>query len=163
MDFFDQKYRTEAERKDSEFGICDDGRQAYTTLDNPKEWGARVMNPKAKTIQFVPIDHHIEAHDEHNNEYSLCDGMLYVPDHSYIAFVELKEGDKSWIPKAQRQLASTLDLFAAHHDPKVWTKREAYAANRRFPKFATSHKQEMQDFRNRYKFRLFFQRDILIQ
>ena len=64
IDFFDSKYLTEPVRTDSQFGICDNGRLAYTTTqgDNAK-WMAVVSNEDQKTLQFVECTHYCTAHN----------------------------------------------------------------------------------------------------
>ena len=161
IDFFASAYITESARTDALFGICDDTHLAYSTISgNPDEWGAIVSNPKNMMTQFVPIDHNIIVHDDNGNEISQCDGMLYTQGKEWIAFVELKDVRKGWKRKPYEQLESTISLFLDNHDYRIFTKRYAYAVNKRHPHFAFSHKDEMQHFYQQYKFRLLYQRNI---
>lgn len=164
IDFFDSKYLTEPARTDSQFGICDNGRLAYTTTqgDNAK-WMAVVSNEDQKTLQFVAVDHNIVVYNAKGEEFSQCDGMLYAEGNLWLAFVELKEVRTSWKKKPYEQLESTVRLFLSNHDYKLFSKRFAYAVNRKHPHFAHSKKDEMQTFHNKYKFRLLYQRDIDIK
>ena len=165
IDFFDSKYLTEPAQANRLFGVCDNGSLAYTiTSGEPTKWIAVVTNDRQKTMQFVPIDHNIVVHNKKGEEISQCDGMLYDKDYSWIAFVELKEVRKLKKKKPYEQLESTVKLFLANHDYKLFGNRYAYVANRkqRSP-FAYSYKDEMQTFRNRYRFRLLYQRDINVK
>ena len=162
IDFFDSKYLTEPARADSQFGICDNGRLAYTTTQgDTAKWIAVVSNEDQRTLQFVPVDHNIVVYNAKGEEMSQCDGMLYAEGNLWLVFVELK--DKTRLRyKPYEQLESTIQLFLANHDYKLFSKRFAYAVNRKHPQFAHSRKDEMQTFYNRYKFRLLFQRNIVV-
>lgn len=65
---------------------------------------------------------------------SLCDGMLFHGQ-EWLAFVELKVKKDDWIQHGIDQLASTIKLFCENHDYKAFRHREAYAANRKSPRF----------------------------
>ena len=148
INFFDSKYLTEPARTDSEFGICDNGRLAFTTKQgDPVKWIALVSNEKQNTLQFVPVDHNIVVYNIKGEEISQCDGMLYAEGNLWLAFVELK--DKTRLRhKPYEQLESTIQLFLANHDYKLFRKRFVYAVNRNSLK---------------YKFRLLYQRDIVVK
>ena len=163
INFFDSKYLTEPARTDSEFGICDNGRLAFTTKQgDPVKWIALVSNEKQNTLQFVPVDHNIVVYNIKGEEISQCDGMLYAEGNLWLAFVELK--DKTRLRhKPYEQLESTIQLFLANHDYKLFRKRFVYAVNRKHPQFAHSRKDEMQTFHDKYKFRLLYQRDIVVK
>ena len=163
INFFDSKYLTEPARTDSEFGICDNGRLAFTTTQgDPVKWIALVSNEKQNTLQFVPVDHNIVVYNFKGEEISQCDGMLYAEGNLWLAFVELK--DKTRLRhKPYEQLESTIQLFLANHDYKLFRKRFVYAVNRKHPQFAHSRKDEMQIFHDKYKFRLLYQRDIVVK
>ena len=164
INFFDNAYLTEQARTDSLFGICDAGSLAYTTNEGEEaNWVAVVANDDNRRLQFVPVDHNIIVKDDDGNERSQCEGMLYSVDNTWLIFVELKEVRKGWHNKPLEQLESTIQLFLQNHDYTLYPKRFAYAINRKHPNFAYSHKEEMQTFHNRYKFRLLFQRIINIK
>ena len=164
IDFFDSKYLTESARTDSQFGICDNGRLAYTTPQgDPAKWIAVVSNEDQRTLQFVPVDHNIVVYNAKGEEISQCDGMLYAEGNLWLAFVVLKEVRTGWKKKPYEQLESTIQLFLANHNYRLFSKRFAYAVNRKHPHFAHSKKDEMQTFYNRYKFRLLFQRNIVVK
>lgn len=164
IDFFDSKYFTEPILTVSQFGICDNERLAYTTTQGDSaKWVAVVSNKEQKTLQFVPVDHNVVVYNSRGEEISQCDGMLYTADNMWLAFIELKEVRTGWKKKPYEQLESTIQLFLTHHDYKFFRKRFAYAVNRKHPHFAHSNKDIMQTFYNRYKFRLLFQRDIVVK
>ena len=153
IDFFSDQYLTEAPRTDTVFGIIDDGIRAFTTINDPTQWMATVSNSNNSVLQFVPVDHNIIVTDADGNEQSMCDGMLHA-DNRWLAFIELKDQLKGWIPDAIDQLMSTIDTFCKYHNPGLFQHRRAYACNRHRPRFASSHKSAMQHFYNQTGFRL---------
>ena len=54
VNFFEDKYIKEDYRNDSEFGLCDDGKIAYSDSSNNINWIATVANTKNKDILFIP-------------------------------------------------------------------------------------------------------------
>ena len=163
VDFFDPQYVKEPPRTDPEFGICDKDGISFTLTDgDPDKWVAVVHNETQAECQYVPVDHNIVVRNKRGEERSMCDGMLYKTDLSWLSFIELKEVRKGWKSKPLEQLESTVQVFLASHDPNSFGHRFAYAVNRRHPRFAYSRKEEMQTFRNKYGFSLLFQRDIIV-
>lgn len=156
INFFDKAYLTEAARSDQEFGIYDPGnaQPALTTLD-PQLFQAKVNNPTAKTIQFVPIDHNLDIHRTNGDLESTCDGMLYEGT-SYLAFVEIKDKESSWASEAVEQLRKTISIFVENHNKDDFKRRFAYAANIKHPFFHKSFKEVMQQFASETKFVLRF-------
>ena len=65
-----------------------------------------------------------------------------------------------WMRDARNQLESTIEAFRANHDESLFRYRFAYAANRKHPHFQFSQKETMQRFRNKFNFRLLFQKNI---
>lgn len=168
VDFFAEANHQEKPRCDTLFGINDGVEEgdlkgcAYTTTDGePTSWNAVVENKNAKEVCFLPLDHNIVIHPKPDETYSLCDGMLYHG--SWVAFVELKVKKADWISENIAQLRSTIELFLANHDVKNYKYRFAYAANRKFPRFNTSHKREMQEFHQKTGFRLLIQNRITVK
>lgn len=163
FNFFDKKFRQEAARTDSEFGIVDPGqsRPAFTTLDKGL-FQARVFNQNGNPVQFVAIDHNMGIKRTNGNDESTCDGMLYV-DKRYLAFVELKDEMSGWISDAVGQLGNTINIFAANHYITDFGIRLAFAANKQHPNFAYSHKEMMQQFKNDTKFVLRVQNHIVVR
>ncbi len=160
IDFFAADIFREEPRTDNIFGINDAIQEgdhngmAYTTTDTDNKWNATVKNENYRPVTFEPLDHNIDVKDENNNQYSLCDGMLYTDNNDDLIFVELKDQDKDWISKDIMQLESTIKLFTANHDYKDWKRRSAFAANSKHPQFKFSHRTEMQEFKNATHFSL---------
>lgn len=109
----------------------------------------------------MPVDHNMNIRKSNGDLESTCDGMILYDDRKSIAFVELKDvrtgGAKA---DAKRQLKNTIVIFLSNHDYKFFNRRFAYIANKRHPHFNFSNKMEMQDFNNKYHFRLLPQTDI---
>ena len=153
INYFHSSYKKENPRKDTQFGVGDNGQLAFTTLVE-SEMIAHVSNVFARMVQFTPIDHNVIVYDGKGNECSQCDGMLYVDETKELVFVELKTKDKSWIPDAIAQLESTISHFASQHVVSDFKHRSAYAANNQHPHFHFSMKEECAAFRARTQFRL---------
>ena len=168
VDFFAEEYQKEAPRRDSFFGINDgieegdnEGYAYTTTTGDASVWNAVVINDGTSEVRFLPLDHNLVIHPLPDETFSLCDGMLYHD--AWMAFVELKVKKGAWISEAIAQLKSTIDLFVHNHDTRSYKRRIAYAANRKFPRFAVSHKQEMLEFHQKTGFRLLIQNTIEVK
>lgn len=81
INFFSPQYCTESARNDSDFGLSDDNRFAFTTADESLTI-AKVSNPANVVVQFVPVDHNIIVKDTLGNDVSMCDAMIFTPDKS---------------------------------------------------------------------------------
>ena len=139
IDFFSKEYYRESARRDMRFGIVDPmdrgsdetKKRAFTTTENEENWHASVENKSGKNLIFMPIDHNISFPPRT----SLCDGMLYNRSEGLLVFIELKTRRKQWIPKAIKQLESTIELFSTNYDKEQYlnefTDRRAYAANKK--------------------------------
>ena len=160
INFFDRAYLKESARTDLEFGIYDPGnaQPALTTTD-PQLCQAKVKNPMAKTLQFVPIDYNFDIRRANGELESTCDGMLYEGT-SYLAFVELKDKESSWASEAVEQLRTTISIFVENHNKEAFKRRFAYAVNTKHPNFHKSFKEVMQQFTSETKFVLRFQTDV---
>ena len=168
VDFFAEENQKEQPRRNALFGINDGIEEgdkegyAYTTTEGePSAWNAVAMNRHALKVRFLPLDHNIVIHTTPDETYSLCDGMLYHA--SWVSFVELKVKKAAWISENIAQLRSTIELFKANHDVNNFKYRFAYAANRKFPRFSTSHKRDMQEFHQKTGFRLLIQNTIEVK
>lgn len=161
VNFFEDKYIKEDYRKDIEFGLCDDGKIAYSDTSNNINWIATVANKENKDILFTPVDHNIIV-KVNGNELSLCDGMMTTKKGDMIIFVELKTGQKTWIQEAIEQLKSTIILFKKNHPINIYSIKNAYAVNKRHPSFPFSKKNDMLEFKNKTGFRLLIQANINI-
>lgn len=126
----------------------DEGGMAYLVAADFADSNAIVSNTTGAPLTFEPLDHNIVLHPTKDTTYSLCDCMLY--NQEQLCFIELKAKGKEWLTDAVNQLSSTIDLFQGNHDMGAYSRRTAYAANKRHPQFHFSQKELMQTFRNRY-------------
>jgi hypothetical protein len=154
MNFFDAAFPTPISA--SEFGLCDNGAEgrAYTDCANSASWIATVNNPGADEWMFTAIDKGVIADGTCVGK-SRCDGMLTRSGQTLI-LVELKDHLKQWLPHAIQQLQDTITLFRATH-PAEWvafTKKRAYACNKRFPQFKFAQHEAMLHFFQKHRVRL---------
>ena len=157
MDFFNPIYRKEPPRKDSLFGIVDkldEGFARTSKEEPPKEWVAVVVNDTKAMLQFVPVDKNITVGKERGAERSMCDGMLYKTDKSWLAFIEMKDRTKKDVGSAMDQLVSTIELFLKTRSSKKVGTKYAYVANRRHPDFSRGMGETKQRFYNQCGFHL---------
>ncbi|WP_440134158.1 hypothetical protein [Chitinophaga sancti] len=152
----------ESPRTDSEFGICDEGnaRKAYSDVNYPEKWMAKVENPSNLETTFTAIDYCIELKRPDGSMDNRCDGMLTYSDN--IIFIELKDQQARWISHAVDQLETTIQYYIAHHDINKFKHKRAYAANRAHPKFQRSTLELSQKFFSKYRIRLIIQANIKI-
>lgn len=164
INFFDKKWVKEPARTDRLFGVNDgnahaqsnDEKMARTTIEgDSQKWNALVINDHAVKLQFIPIDHNLDGG-------GLCDGLLYSENQDNLIFIELKTGKKNWITEGIKQLEKSISLFTANHDIKQFKQVNAYLCNNHHPNFQTSHREEMQMFRNKNKVRLYIERKIVV-
>lgn len=141
------------------FGIQDECPACITLKGEQSKWNAVVDNSQGYELAFVPLDHNIVIHPTPETTYSLCDCMLYHEGH-WLTLVELKNQAKGWIEDAIGQLKSTIEIIKNNPKVATFSHREAYAANLRFPKFYSSKKSRMNEFRNETKFRLIIANEI---
>lgn len=152
IDFFDNSLKVGKVHRDNCFGICDDGKMAFTIIDGLHKWNACIKNNDNLSVHFLPIDHRVEAYSE-KGAISLCDGMLFV-DEWWLAFVEVKTSPKDWISKAVQQLISTIKLYLTCHPDRIFKYKEAYASNTRHPQYHYSERETMARFRKETGFKL---------
>jgi len=77
VDFFKTTCK-EPELTHRQFGVCDDedGKKAYTNIDNTTKWIATVNNETEKAIEFIAIDNCIPIlKTDTEDQESSCDGM----------------------------------------------------------------------------------------
>src|SRR5947209_8313519 len=107
---------SEAPRKDTRFGICDDqdSTKAYTDTANSDKWIAVVRNENSEEVIFTAIDNCTSVLKAGTNQReSTCDGMLTFRNRLYL--VELKDQNqrtRRWIDEALGQLENTIKLIA---------------------------------------------------
>lgn len=165
VDFFESDCK-ESSRKDKLFGICDDqnGKKAYTDIDDSTKWIAKVINANEIDISFTPIDNCIIILKEGTKKKeSSCDGMLTFAQSLYL--VELKkQGPGGWITDAKGQLENTIKLISENHDLSKFQHKKAFACNRRHPSFTVINTAERKAFFERTKgFRIDVQAEIVIK
>ena len=163
MDFFDIDCQ-EPVINESLFGLCDDesGLKAYTNTDDQTKWIATVKNDNNKDLIFTAIDKCV-INDGEEPDRDRCDGMLISADNEHLFFVELKnQGSKGWLPKAKKQLKSTIQFFIEHHDVTVYKHKKVFACNKKDRHFQVVSQEENLLFYNTYGFRIDVQADIII-
>ena len=149
---------------EARFGICDpqNGGQAFVDFINEENWVAIVENRTGQPVNFTAEDSCVEIRRDDGTMDFRCDAMLTGA--GYIIFIELKDQKDNWINHAVNdQLQTTIDHFKHNHDINQYTKRLAYACNKRHPKFQYSNMEMMNDFRNRNKVRLIIANEIILK
>jgi hypothetical protein len=133
------------------FGLCDDPppakNPAYIDENNGSKWIAVVVNEYRYDITFTAIDNCIKIIREDRKPAKRCNGVLSY--NSTITFVELKERGavgNEWVEDGEKQLRSTLSYFEKEDLAKNFTKKKAYIANNRHPKFKDSQTRRMNQF-----------------
>jgi hypothetical protein len=157
VNFFDLNCQEEP-RTEAEFGIKD-GDIAYTTLEDPETWIAKVHNQSDLPITLTAIDGCVILGGELEGV-RRCDCMLTTPDHLYL--IELKDENKGWKSGAIAQLVSTIKLFIETHGKGNYKHRKAFACNRQFRRFQeVEHELNLRVFRE-YGFRIDAQATIVV-
>lgn len=165
VDFFNNNC-TEPERKDKQYGICDDqdGNMAYSSLSTEEEWIAIIKNDNETEISFTPIDNCIIIlKDGTKDKESTCDGMLTFKNSLYL--LELKNrATGGWIGEAKDQLENTIGLISKNHDLKDIKYKKAFACNKKHPSFTVIEAAERKSFFERTGgFRFDAQAEIVIK
>lgn len=146
------------------FGICDGENESPAFVDQEHEdsWVAIVNNETDDPLIFTAIDHCVDFPRSKEEMDNRCDAILRGSNH--LIFIELKDQRADWIQKAvNSQLQTTIDYFKENHDLTKFQKRKAYVCNRAHPQFKFSHKELMQNFRNRNGIRLYIENRIVIK
>jgi hypothetical protein len=165
VNFFDAKYQ-EAPRRDSHFGLCDDGNNtpAYTDTADSAKWIAKVINNGRVSITFTPVDNKIIiCKPGTSDKERTCDGMLTFTDSLYLA--ELKKERAAWITEAKEQLENTIRLLYEYNERDMASFRikKAYVCNKKHPCFSIINNAEQKDFFRKTKFRIDIQAEIKIK
>ena len=160
MNFLDNEYREPA-RNNPLFGLCDnqDGEKAFSNIDTPEKWIARVKNDRELDVVFTPVDKCIIKDHEYEGR-GRCDGLLTTTEHLY--FVELKNQAKAWIPDAIKQLESTIDFFKENHNIDDFKHKKAFACNKQRSRFQEIDNEQNLSFFRKHKVRLDIQAEILV-
>lgn len=164
VDFFKTTCK-EQELTHQQFGICDDedGKKAYTNIDNANKWIATVNNKTKKEIEFTAIDNCITILKAGSKDKeSSCDGMLIFENSIFL--VELKnQGTGGWLPKAISQLKNTIRLLSLNNSLDEFRYKKAYACNRKHPNFQVIDVEKKRMFYNETGFRIDAQAKIVIK
>lgn len=164
VDFFKTNCKEEIQSVEL-FGLCDDqnGKKAYSDIDNTENWIATIKNSNAKEIIFTPIDNCITIFKKGTKDKeSTCDGMLTFQDSLYL--VELKERiTGGWVSEAINQLKNTIMLISANHDLTMFKYKKAFGCNKKHPHFTTIDNELSKKFFNESNgFRIDVQSEIVI-
>lgn len=160
MNFFDNNCQ-EPPRDEELFGICDDqdGKKAYTNIDDDAKWVATVINKKRVKLVFTAIDACVIKSNEQEGR-GRCDGMLTSDEH--IFFVELKDQGASWKTLALHQLESTIQFFLEKNSLTKYRHKKAFACNKRRPRFQEIDQEEQMRWFRTYGVRLDVQAEVII-
>ena len=160
MDFFKPDCQS-GPFNQAQFGLCDDqnATRAYVDTATPEKWVATVDNPSRLAVTFTAIDKCV-VQDAALPGQSRCDGMLTTPNLLYL--VELKDQKSDWQQRAIGQLASTIELLAAHHDLQAFRHKKAFACNKRHKVFVPLDSEFKLRFFRKYGFRIDLQATVLV-
>jgi len=118
------------------FGICD-GENTYPAFLNfdalVEKWIAEVENEEEIEVIFTAIDNCIDILDENGETQSRCDAMMRYAEN--LIFIELKEVRTDWIKGGIGQLKETILYFKANQRVDAYSKKRAFLANRKHPRF----------------------------
>jgi hypothetical protein len=165
VDFFKSDcQKTTSEKK---FGLYDaeDKTPAKIKLIEEDTWNATVMNNGGKAILFTAIDYCIDVLRENGEMASRCDCMLSYD--STLLLVELKNKRDSWQAEGLGQIEN-IALRMLVEIPEYYysfRKRKAVVANRKnqFPAFHESNAEQRQYFSSKFKLRIQFEAEIIIE
>jgi hypothetical protein len=158
---FLENYCKEPGRNDTLFGLCDDqdGKKAYSSIDKPENWIAKVKNDNSLDLTFTPVDKCLIKDYEYPGR-GRCDGLLTSFEHLY--FIELKNEGKGWITGAIEQLESTIEFFKESHDINQFRHKKAFACNKQHRHFQEIDNEFNKAFRRKHEVRIDIQAEIII-
>ena len=149
------------------FGLYDedDKSPAMIKLIDEPTWNATVINSNSKTILFTAIDNCIDVFKDNGELDSRCDCMLSYD--TTLLLIELKNKRGSWQSEGLGQIENIAKKMSAEL-PGFYSgfrKRKAIVANRRnkFPSFHESNTEQRQYFSSKYKMRIQFDSEIIIE
>lgn len=165
IDFFKAVCKkTTSEKK---FGLYDaeDKTPAKIKLTDESIWNATIINNGSETICFTAIDNCIDVLRENGEMDSRCDCMLTY--NSTLLFVELKNKRDSWQAEGLSQIENIAKIMIYEIPIHYYSfkKRKAIVANRKnqFPAFHNSNAEQRQYFSSKYKMRIQFEAEIIIE
>lgn len=164
IDFFNAVCQeTTSEKK---FGLYDaeDKTPAKIKLTDELTWNATVLNHNSKTIYFTAIDNCINMFRENGEMDSRCDCMLSY--NSTLLLVELKNKRDTWQAEGLSQIENVAKRMIKEIPDYYYSfrKRKAIVANKKnqFPAFNSSNAEQRQIFSSKYKMKIQFLAEILI-
>ncbi len=165
VDFFKADcQKTTSEKK---FGLydADDKTPATIKLTEENTWNATVINNGEKIILFTAIDNCIDVFKDNGEMDSRCDCMICYD--STLLLVELKNKRESWQAEGLGQIENIAQRMLAEIPNHYYSfkKRKAVIANRKhqFPIFHESNAEQRQYFSSKYKMRIQFDAEIIIE
>ncbi len=165
IDFFKAVcQKTTSEKK---FGLYDaeDKTPVKIKLTDEHTWNATIINNGGKPISFIAIDNCIDVFRENGEMDNRCDCMLSY--NSTLLFIELKNKRESWQAEGLSQIENIakkmIDEIPRHYNS--FKKRKAIVANRKnqFPAFHASNAEQRQYFSSKYKMKIQFDAEIIIE
>ncbi|MCF8425207.1 MAG: hypothetical protein K9H61_07245 [Bacteroidia bacterium] len=165
VDFF--KATCQIETKEKKFGLFDAEDKTPTKIKLTEEntWNATVENNSGKSVLFTAIDYCIDVLRENGEMDSRCDCMLTYD--STLLLIELKNKRDTWQAEGLDQIENIakiiIDEIPNHY--YSFKKRKAIVANRKhqFPSFYDSNVEQRQYFNSKYKMRIQFEAEIIIE
>ncbi|MBX7154236.1 MAG: hypothetical protein K1X91_04690 [Bacteriodetes bacterium] len=149
------------------FGLYDaeDSTPATITITNEATWNATVINKGRRLILFTAIDNCVDVLRKNGEMDSRCDCMLTYD--SVLLLVELKNKRDSWQSEGLAQIENIAKRMIEEYNDYYYgfNKRKAVVANRknRFPAFQENNTEQRQYFHSRYKMRIHFDAEIIIE
>lgn len=167
IDFFSEQWHSERSAA-ALLLIFDEGGEgdmARMTDDNSvQRTSVALYNDNHKIIWFLPVDHNVEIKKENStDDESVCDYIFTVNDIEQIVFGEIKNRKKQWINDGISQLGNTIEIFKSNHDILQWNSRRAFVSNRFFPHHRQCTITREEQFRDKYKVRLYVQNSIVVE
>ncbi len=161
--------KTDCQKRISEkkFGLYDeeDKTPAKIIETDEQTWNAIVINKESKTILFTAIDNCIDIFRKNGEMDSRCDCMLTYD--STLLLVELKNKRDSWQTEGLAQIENIAQRMISENSDYYYSfkKRKAVVANRKnqFPSFHESNAEQRQYFSSKYKMRIQFDAEIIIE
>ena len=165
VDFF--KANCQTATRERKFGLHDaeDTSPVKIKLAEEPSWNATVLNNGGKTVLFTAIDNCIDLFRENGEMDNRCDCMLTYD--KTLLLVELKNKKDSWQAEGLAQIENIVKRMVDEIPNNYfgYRRRKAIVANRRnqFPSFHESNAEQRQYFSSKYKMRIQFEAEILIE
>ena len=165
VNFQEQKCQIITSQK--EFGLYDaEDKTPAQIIDYSSDLcNAFVKNDKELEVLFTAIDNCVTINRANGEMDNRCDIMLSYSSNSL--FIELKNKRDDWQSEGLFQIENTVKRMI-EEDPNFYyqfKKRKAVVANRKnqFPSFHGSNAEQRQIFSSKYKMRVQFEAEIIIE